>query len=284
MPHFAQPYSGNRRPAKAKAHKVDAPDFSAPPGFAAWAMPPPELMLASMSAATAEAQRAYYFNGSGQYSMWDDAPNPFWPAPGHWHAEAEEPFIAKCSASEVTALNSSGETASVFSRNTTPPSYYGVTVPSSQGDTFDPSDSIGSDSDGNTLDGTKRTVRQLSGTSYIPGRIFSQESIAPQAALNANHHVPAPGLSAAPKDKTLLGEEKGVTLVAGRAPGEMSAGSLNHPGASCRPCQFVYRNGGCWSGANCQYCHLCEPSEKTKKVRSKPLPWQVEPKSMNSLA
>jgi|Transcript_113974 hypothetical protein len=46
----------------------------------------------------------------------------------------------------------------------------------------------------------------------------------------------------------------------------LSLGSAGHHKGICKPCAFVYK-GGCESGAQCQYCHLCPPGEKQRRKR-----------------
>jgi len=43
-----------------------------------------------------------------------------------------------------------------------------------------------------------------------------------------------------------------------------SRGSKLHMVGRCKPCAFVFQQG-CKSGADCSFCHLCEPGEKKKK-------------------
>lgn len=45
-----------------------------------------------------------------------------------------------------------------------------------------------------------------------------------------------------------------------------SAGSGGHRLGRCKPCAFLYK-GGCLSGVDCQYCHLCPPGEKQRRKR-----------------
>jgi len=43
-----------------------------------------------------------------------------------------------------------------------------------------------------------------------------------------------------------------------------SRGSALHKFGACKPCAFV-GHGVCRNGANCQFCHLCEPGEKKRR-------------------
>ncbi|CAE7212038.1 unnamed protein product [Symbiodinium sp. CCMP2456] len=43
-------------------------------------------------------------------------------------------------------------------------------------------------------------------------------------------------------------------------------GSAGHYHGNCKPCAFVYK-GGCDSGYDCQFCHLCLPGEKIRRKK-----------------
>ena len=43
-------------------------------------------------------------------------------------------------------------------------------------------------------------------------------------------------------------------------------GSAGHYLGGCKPCAFVYK-GGCDSGYDCQFCHLCLPGEKIRRKK-----------------
>ena len=43
-------------------------------------------------------------------------------------------------------------------------------------------------------------------------------------------------------------------------------GSAGHFLGNCKPCAFVYK-GGCDSGYDCQFCHLCLPGEKIRRKK-----------------
>mmetsp|Transcript_9708 Transcript_9708/g.30130 ORF Transcript_9708/g.30130 Transcript_9708/m.30130 type:complete len:129 (+) Transcript_9708:857-1243(+) len=47
-----------------------------------------------------------------------------------------------------------------------------------------------------------------------------------------------------------------------------SVGSGGHHMGRCKPCAFVSQKG-CTSGAECKFCHLCEPGEKKKRQKEK---------------
>jgi len=47
-----------------------------------------------------------------------------------------------------------------------------------------------------------------------------------------------------------------------------SLGSIGHSVGNCKPCGFLHK-AGCGSGAQCNYCHICEPGEKKRRQREK---------------
>merc|ERR1711933_8609 len=47
-----------------------------------------------------------------------------------------------------------------------------------------------------------------------------------------------------------------------------SIGSIGHSSGNCKPCGFLHKSG-CVSGAQCNYCHLCDPGEKKRRQREK---------------
>jgi len=47
----------------------------------------------------------------------------------------------------------------------------------------------------------------------------------------------------------------------------MTAGSASHHAGTCSPCAFMYKDGGCQSGGNCLFCHLCGPGEKRRRKK-----------------
>jgi len=51
------------------------------------------------------------------------------------------------------------------------------------------------------------------------------------------------------------------------SPGCPSIGSIAHGFRLCKPCAFASK--GCASGAECNFCHLCEPGEKKKRKKEK---------------
>lgn len=46
-----------------------------------------------------------------------------------------------------------------------------------------------------------------------------------------------------------------------------SVGSADHHLGTCSPCAFTIK--GCSSGADCKYCHLCDPTEKKRRRKEK---------------
>jgi len=47
-----------------------------------------------------------------------------------------------------------------------------------------------------------------------------------------------------------------------------TVGSQGHWFGSCKPCAFLYTKG-CSSGVQCEYCHLCDPGEKKRRLQEK---------------
>jgi len=47
-----------------------------------------------------------------------------------------------------------------------------------------------------------------------------------------------------------------------------SIGSAGHRLGQCKPCAFMHTKG-CSSGADCQFCHICEPGEKQRRQKEK---------------
>jgi len=45
-----------------------------------------------------------------------------------------------------------------------------------------------------------------------------------------------------------------------------TVGSQGHWAGTCKPCAFLYTKG-CGNGANCSFCHLCEPGEKKRRAK-----------------
>jgi len=47
-----------------------------------------------------------------------------------------------------------------------------------------------------------------------------------------------------------------------------SLGSSRHHFGQCKPCAHFHTPGGCQSGAECSFCHLCPPNEKQRRKRA----------------
>ncbi|CAE8642778.1 unnamed protein product, partial [Polarella glacialis] len=45
-------------------------------------------------------------------------------------------------------------------------------------------------------------------------------------------------------------------------------GSAEHCSGRCKPCAFVYK-GGCASGLECKFCHLCQLGEKKRRKKER---------------
>eukprot|EP00930_Biecheleria_cincta_P058127 TRINITY_DN4397_c0_g1_i1.p1 TRINITY_DN4397_c0_g1~~TRINITY_DN4397_c0_g1_i1.p1 ORF type:complete len:211 (+),score=40.68 TRINITY_DN4397_c0_g1_i1:104-736(+) len=50
-----------------------------------------------------------------------------------------------------------------------------------------------------------------------------------------------------------------------------SLGSAMHGVGLCKPCAFIHKAEGCHNGAQCEFCHLCEPGEKKKRKKDRKL-------------
>lgn len=48
-----------------------------------------------------------------------------------------------------------------------------------------------------------------------------------------------------------------------------SAGSAGHHGGRCKPCAFVWKEGGCANGVECIFCHLCDPCERRNRKKER---------------
>lgn len=48
-----------------------------------------------------------------------------------------------------------------------------------------------------------------------------------------------------------------------------TVGSAGHRFRKCKPCAFAWKESGCQSGANCKFCHLCDPAEKKRRRKAK---------------
>eukprot|EP00928_Gymnodinium_smaydae_P041020 TRINITY_DN27775_c0_g2_i1.p1 TRINITY_DN27775_c0_g2~~TRINITY_DN27775_c0_g2_i1.p1 ORF type:complete len:240 (-),score=32.34 TRINITY_DN27775_c0_g2_i1:452-1114(-) len=53
-----------------------------------------------------------------------------------------------------------------------------------------------------------------------------------------------------------------------------TVGSRGHFTGTCKPCAFVFKagQGGCLSGYECKFCHLCGPGEKKRRKKV----WRVQ--------
>merc|ERR1712046_254763 len=104
---------------------------------------------------------------------------------------------------------------------------------------------------------------RLTGTGCCPGSMLIQDAGGAKSASVKDQRNRTLSLAAA------LDHKNKTTNVG--LPGQPSIGSVYHHMGFCRPCDFVYRHGGCRSGADCQFCHFCAPDErkKNKKTRAK---------------
>lgn len=50
-----------------------------------------------------------------------------------------------------------------------------------------------------------------------------------------------------------------------------TAGSAAHYVGHCKPCAFAWKHPGCGNGVHCQFCHICDASEKKRRQKEKRL-------------
>jgi len=80
-----------------------------------------------------------------------------------------------------------------------------------------------------------------------------------------------------------LAVEVAVADVPARAlRGEWSVGAEGHAWQQCKPCAFLDSRKGCLQGSACQYCHLCEPGEKKRRLKEKKSSLRVQQRQMAS--
>lgn len=53
-----------------------------------------------------------------------------------------------------------------------------------------------------------------------------------------------------------------------------SVGSVAHAQRKCKPCAFMHK-GGCESGYQCKFCHLCPPGEKKMRTKERKERWKA---------
>eukprot|EP00913_Durusdinium_trenchii_P035736 g33439.t1 len=53
-----------------------------------------------------------------------------------------------------------------------------------------------------------------------------------------------------------------------------SSGAEGHGTRECHPCAFYWKEKGCSSGAECNFCHLCDPGEKKRRQKEKRMVWR----------
>jgi hypothetical protein len=77
---------------------------------------------------------------------------------------------------------------------------------------------------------------------------------------------PPPPLAIAPMLAPVLRLSEALPPPELGAPGLPSIGSMLHHCKECKPCTFFHTRG-CENGKNCEFCHLCGPGEKKKRLR-----------------
>lgn len=124
-------------------------------------------------------------------------------------------------------------------------------------------DNIGSDSDCSTADpGGSPAMRSATTEEVAPKSPYGATSPGPIGGPWPSSASPfgmqPPGQWHHDSRSALLGSETWNNMPSG--------GSSGHHIGRCKPCAFLYTKG-CRSGADCEYCHLCPPGEKQRRVR-----------------
>jgi len=52
-------------------------------------------------------------------------------------------------------------------------------------------------------------------------------------------------------------------------------GSESHRTGTCKPCAFVWKQGGCNNGVECPFCHLCLPGERRRRKKQRSAEWST---------
>jgi len=91
-----------------------------------------------------------------------------------------------------------------------------------------------------------------------PVASLSRSASAPAILLVSKERNRKPKHAVAPEQMELLGTDALPTL-----------GSANHYRGKCKPCAFAYKEGGCTSGVNCVFCHLCDSEERRRRRKEK---------------
>jgi hypothetical protein len=82
--------------------------------------------------------------------------------------------------------------------------------------------------------------------------------------------VPPPPFEAAPGTAPVLRLAEALPPPELGTPALPSIGSLLHHKKDCKPCTFFHTRG-CENAENCEFCHLCGPGEKKKRLRQQRL-------------
>jgi len=99
----------------------------------------------------------------------------------------------------------------------------------------------------------------------------------PPPGLEAPQDLKDDGRSDSDSDASLADLEEDVKVVLSKPSGQNlpTKGSTSHHLGACKPCAFFHKEGGCKSGVDCGFCHLCPPGEL--KLRRKKTPAEKEP-------
>lgn len=82
--------------------------------------------------------------------------------------------------------------------------------------------------------------------------------------------VPPPPMAAADRDAEVQVLRLASVLLMPElgSPERPTEGSTNHRTNNCKPCAFLHTKG-CFNGAQCPFCHLCEPGEKKRRQKER---------------
>lgn len=72
-----------------------------------------------------------------------------------------------------------------------------------------------------------------------------------------------------PIDVLLCRDEAFGQEVAANGFGALFIGSQGHFTGKCKPCGWNRKEGGCYKGATCEYCHLCDDGALKRKKKAR---------------
>lgn len=118
-------------------------------------------------------------------------------------------------------------------------------------------------------------IQAAAAAGYVlpPAAAAAPPGLTSASAAPAQTAAPLPSVPSAGSSVQVLRLEEvlgppDASAAAASVPGLPSAGSALHSLGQCRPCAFVATKG-CSSGADCQFCHLCDAGEKKRRQKAK---------------